>query len=96
MNSNRDKPTYAQVTKIPNTRTFSKKRLEIEMAIIYPTEDKEGGFTDDLIKKSINPAWLKVGIKRFKKGIKDGILMEVNTREVLEKLGNEVNTNENL
>lgn len=66
------------------------------MAVIYSTEDREGEDNNDLIKKFMNPAHLKVGIKRPKKISKGGILMEVNPKKEFKKLENQVNTNEKL
>lgn len=64
-------------------------------AIIYPKEETEGEEINDYIKKSINPAKLKVGIKRLQKVNKGGMFMEVNTKEY-ENNENEVISNEKL
>lgn len=87
-NNNRDNLICSEVTKIAKHKTVQRKRLETHVAIIYPTENKKGEDTDDLIKNFIIPAHLKVGIKRLKNAIKSGILMEVNIKDESEIIDN--------
>lgn len=62
------------------------------MAIIYPNEEIEG-LDRDLIKKTIDPVDLKIGVKRLKKVSRGGVLIEVPTQDEYDKLELEVQSN---
>lgn len=51
------------------------------MTIIYPITEIEGIDSKDLMKKTVDPVEIQVGIKRMKKVSKGAVLIKVSTKE---------------
>lgn len=75
--------SYAEITKKPPTkssitsRSSSRKRGDTAVALVYPTDGSDSEMTKNIIKHSINPVHLELGIRKLKKISKGGILMEM-------------------
>lgn len=91
------KPTYSESTKREDRkRSLSSKREDTVVALISPNNESESENTRYDVKRIINPVNLGMGVKRVKKINKGGILLELDSNVVYDKLEVEILTNENL
>lgn len=98
LTARKEEGTYAHVFKksVERKRSLSRKREESHLALIYPSKEEKGIDSSSVIKENIKPVELGIGIKRFQKVRKGGVLIEVTAKEELQKIELELNSNSNL
>lgn len=89
--------TYAEVTKQKERKlSWSRKRDESKVALIYPNTEVESEVTRDVVKSYITPVSLAMGVRRMRKINKEGLLMELENKTDYDKLEIEIMSNKNL
>ncbi|GBM30702.1 hypothetical protein AVEN_259568-1 [Araneus ventricosus] len=86
--------SYAAMVSQSRRRSRNRKRDEGSIAIIYPKQEGEQFKVKQKVKSVINPAKLQIGIKNVKNINKGALLIECGNEEDLNKIKEEVESNE--